>query len=153
MLGKRPADIEVMGSGGLRVVRVFVTGDDDLEEFGIVPLTVVNQGTRATLRLIGAHSGLLLGPIAEAAGIATVLTLSGHRLDQSSYPRLAGLGRDAIAAIIAGEAPAAAALDALCTLVRAPPDRTGCGRLPHRSWRAPHAKTANCPMQRASSTG
>jgi glycosyltransferase involved in cell wall biosynthesis len=99
----------------LRIVRVFVTGDEDLEEFGIVPLTIVNEGTSA-VRLIGVHSGLLLGPVAEATGIATVLTLTEHRLDQPSYPRLAGLVRDAIATIIAGDAPAAAALDALCTL-------------------------------------
>ena len=116
MLGKRSADIEIIGSGALRIVRVFVTGDDDLEEFGIVALTVVNRGTRSTPRLIGVHSGLLLGSLAEAAAAATVLSLAGHRLDQASYPRLAGLARDAIATLIAGEAPAADALDALCTL-------------------------------------
>lgn len=116
MVNNRPAEIELIGRGGLMVVRVFIGVHSDAGDFGIVPLTIVNRSGRPPLRLVAAYSGLLVGPTAEAAGIATALALAGQRTEPASHARLTNLAREAIALIVKGEPPRAAALEALSSL-------------------------------------
>jgi hypothetical protein len=117
LLGERPAELEVIrGAGRMALVRVLLDAQSDVGDFGVVQLTVLNQRAGSGLRLAAAYSGLLLGPIAEAAGIATVLSLGAQRWEQAAPLRPSLLAREAMGLILQGMAPSRPALDALGAL-------------------------------------